>query len=198
VRIVRSFSLLAAVALAAVPLMASASGAQEVPDLTATVRKVVVGTGAPSAVTADCQATGGDAEAFVVDVLNFDGQGHPVPSGGDTDWEILDGAWVLRGGSGDGGTCTYTETSTGGATSTSFTCAYTFEPNAAPAAAQALQAGCLSASGTGAGPVQVNYPGQLDVSEQASTVVFTNTFTTTPLQPIQPAAAVVVTPAFTG
>jgi hypothetical protein len=46
--------------------------------------------------------------------------------------------------------------------------------------------------------VQVNYPGNAEVFEQASTVVFTNTFATTPLQPIQPAPRVVARPAFTG
>ena len=43
------------------------------------------------------------------------------------------------------------------------------------------------------GPVQVNYPGDADVEEQASTVVFTNTFA----DPI-PAAQIVAQPAFTG
>jgi hypothetical protein len=44
--------------------------------------------------------------------------------------------------------------------------------------------------------VQINHPGQFEVDEQISTVVFTNTFT--PAPPIQPAAQVVAQPAFTG
>jgi len=92
--------LFAALALAAVPLAATATSAQEAPDLSFTVKMVVVGTGAPSSVTADC-AYNSDASALVVDVLDFDAQGNPVSSGGDTDWQIEDGAWVLLGGSGD-------------------------------------------------------------------------------------------------
>jgi hypothetical protein len=198
VRIVRRLSLLAAVALAVVPLTATATSAQLLSEYTVTVEKVVVGTGAPSAVTADCSFASDSATAFVVDVLHFDAQGNPVASGVDTDWAIQGGAWVLEGSPGGGFECTFTETTTGGATSTAWTCDYTFTPTSAPTAAQIELAGCDATSGAGTGPIDVTYPGAADVSEQASTVVFTNTFTTTPLQPIQPAAAVVVTPAFTG
>ena len=79
-----------------------------------------------------------------------------------------------------------------------WTCAYTFDPVSVPEATQIELAGCDAAAGAGVGPVDVTYPGSQEVFEQASTVVFTNTFTTTPLQPIQPAAQVVAQPTFTG
>lgn len=195
-RIVRRFLLLAAVAAVALPLSATTAGAQQISDVTITVKKVVVGTGAPSAVTVDCVGNAqDDASAFVVDVLDFDAQGNPVASGADTDFEIEDGAWVQHGSAGAGGQCTFTETATGGAASTAWTCAYTFTPVTAPAATQIEQAGCQAAAGSGVGPVVVHYPGELDVSEQASEVTFTNTFVAG--DPI-PAAQVVAQPAFTG
>ena len=197
-RIVRRLSLLAALALAAVPLSATATSAQQLSEFTVTVKKVVVGTGAPSAVTVDCSSVSDEASALVVDVLNFDAQGNPVASGADTDFAIEGGAWVLEGSPGSGFECTFTETTTGGASSTAWTCAYTATPTSAPTAAQIELAGCQATAGSGVGPVDVTYPGSQDVSVQASTVVFTNTFTTAPLQPIQPAPQVVAQPAFTG
>jgi len=188
--------LLAALALAAVPLTATATGAQQLSTFTVTVKKVVVGTGAPSAVTVDCNGVS-DSSAQVVDVLNFDAQGNPVASGADTDFAIEGGAWVLEGSPGSGFECTFTETTTGGATSTAWTCAYTFDPISQPEATQIELAGCQAAAGAGVGPVDVKYPGSQDVSEQASTVVFTNTFTA-PTPPPVPAAQVVAQPAFTG
>ena len=48
-------------------------------------------------------------------------------------------------------------------------------------------------------PVTVLYPGSGEVEEQASTVVFTNTFGSAPPNPpAQPASQVVARPAFTG
>jgi hypothetical protein len=194
-RFVRRALLVAVLALVAVPFTAVGSSAQEGPDLSITVRKVVVGTGAPSAVSVDCSGNPEkEAQAAIVEVLNFDAQGDPVP-GGDTDFAIEDGAWVSLGSSGAGGECTFTEIVTGGASSTSWTCDYTFTPASAPAAAQVLQAGCQVSAGSGTGPATVIYPGNQDVSEQASTVVFTNTFASSP---IQPAPQVVAQPAFTG
>jgi hypothetical protein len=195
-KFVRRSLLLAVLALVAVPFTAVGSSAQEAPDLSITVRKVVVGTGAPSAVSVDCVGNRDEeAEATVVEVLHFDAQGNPVASG-DTDFAIEDGAWVSLGSSGAGGQCTFTETITGNAASTSWTCAYTSTAVSIPSAAQVLQAGCQAAAGSGTGPATVIYPGNQEVSEQASTVVFTNTFTTTP--PVQPASQVVAQPAFTG
>ena len=196
-RIVRRLSLFGALALAAVPLTATATGAQQISEFTVTVKKVVVGTGAPSVVTVDCSSVS-DSSAQVVDVLNFDAKGNPVASGADTDFAIEGGAWVLQGSPGGGFECTFTETTTGGATSTAWTCAYTFEPVQSPEATQIELAGCDAASGAGTGPVDVTYPGSQEVSEQASTVVFTNTFGTTPTPPPVPAAQVVAQPAFTG
>jgi hypothetical protein len=197
VRIIRRFSLLAALALAVVPLTATATGAQQISEFTVTVKKVVVGTGAPSAVTVDCSSVS-DSSAQVVDVLNFDAQGNPVASGADTDFAIEGGAWVLVGSPGSGFECTFTETTTGGASSTAWTCAYTFEPVQSPEATQIELAGCQATAGAGVGPVDVTYPGSQEVIEQASTVVFTNTFGTTPTPPPVPAAQVVAQPAFTG
>jgi hypothetical protein len=191
--------LLAVLALVAVPFTAVGSGAQQLSEFTVTVKKVVVGTGGPSAVTVDCSSAQDEATAQVVDVLNFDGQGNPVASGADTDFAIEGGAWVLEGSPGGGFECTFTETATGGASSTAWTCAYTFTPIvSAPTASQIELAGCEAAAGAGTGPVDVTYPGSGDVSEQASTVVFTNTFGSAPLEPIQPAAQVVAQPVFTG
>ncbi len=191
-RIVRRLALFAALALAALPLTATASGAQASPDLTITVKKVVSGTGAPSAVSADCLGN-------PVEVLNFDAQGNPVASGADTDWAIEGGAWVLEGGAGEGGECTFTETATGGASSTAWTCAYTFVPPSGGTATVIQPAGCQAAAGSGVGPATVLYPGSGEVEEQASTVVFTNTFGSAPADtPIQPAAQVVAQPVFTG
>jgi hypothetical protein len=162
------------------------------------VRKVVVGTGAPSAVTVDCEGNPGDeASALIAEVLDFDAQGNPVASG-DTDFAIEDGAWVARGSTGDGGQCTFTETTTGGASSTAWTCSYTFTPVDTPESTQIEQAGCQAAAGAGVGPATVLYPSDQEVSEQASTVVFTNTFPTAVLPLSVAAPAVVVTPTFTG
>jgi len=194
--------LLAVLALIAVPFTAVGSSAQEAPDLSITVRKVVIGTGAPSEVSVNCVGNrDGDAEATIVEILKFDAQGNPVP-GGDTDFAIEDGAWVEVGSSGAGGQCTFTEVTTGGAASTAWTCAYTFTPASAPAATQVQQAGCQGAAGSDTGPATVIYPGNQEVSEQASTVVFTNTFGSAPpiqpIEPIHPAAQVVAQPVFTG
>ena len=99
-RIVRRFSLLAALALAAVPLTATATGAQQISEFTVTVEE---GRGRyrrarrPSPSTAPASAI---RAAQVVDVLNFDAQGNPVASGADTDFAIEGGAWVLEGSPG--------------------------------------------------------------------------------------------------
>jgi hypothetical protein len=187
--------LVAALALVAVPLSAVGSSAQEQPtsDVTLTVKKVVVGTGTgPSSVTVDCEAV--DPTALAGIVLNFDAQGKPTTASSDQ-FEIVDGAWVSQFAVTIGGECDYTETATGGASSTAWTCAYDSTPVEIPQAEQIEQAGCTAASGTGTGPAHVAYPGPFDVSEQSSTVVFTNTFDPAP---IQPAPQVVAQPAFTG
>jgi hypothetical protein len=193
----RRLVVVAALALAAVPLAAVGSGAQELPSdqVTLTVKKVVVGTGAPSTVTVDCSAVEAGAQAGVE--LGFDAQGNPTTSS-DDEFVIADGAWVNQFEAETAGQCDFTETEAGGASSTAWTCDYTFQPVERPEATQIEQAGCAAASGTGVGPVHVAYPSALDVTEQASTVTFTNTFDPAPVQPITPAAQVVAQPTFTG
>lgn len=198
-RFLRRSFVVAALALVAVPFTAVGSGAQQAPDLTITVKKVVVGPGSPSSVTADC--VGNEAATGLVNVvLNFDAQGNPttsVPSG--SGFQIVDGAWVAQGTNGGGGQCDFTETATGGAATTSWTCAYDFDPVEVPQATQIEQPGCAAAAGDGIGPVHVVYPGDQDVLDQASTVTFTNTYVPlTPIQPITQAAQIVAQPAFTG
>jgi hypothetical protein len=199
-KIVRRLVLVAALALAVVPLSAIGSGAQEQPTtaVTLTVKKVVVvGTGTgPSAVTVDCEGEqqAGAEEALV---LNFDAQGNPTTTNVSGEFQIVDGAWVDQFDADIAGHCDYTETATGGASSTAWTCAYTFDPVEVPEAQQVEQAGCAADSGTGVGPAHVEYPGPFDVSEQASTVVFTNTFDPKPAN-VTPAPQVVAQPAFTG
>jgi hypothetical protein len=200
-RVVRRSLLVGALALVAVPFSASVAGGQAIPEsaVTVTVRKVVVGSGAPSSVTVDCEADAPSIDAIEGVVLNFAADGSPVDTVPAGAFDVVDGAFTISGDTSDeSGRCTFTETSTGGAASTSFTCAYEFTPVVKPVATQAEQAGCLEAAGVGVGPVQVNYPGNDDVEAQASTVVFTNTFTAAPLAPLQPAAQVVAKPAFTG
>jgi hypothetical protein len=196
-KVVRRSLFVAVLALIAVPFTAIGSSAQEIPnDLTITVRKVVVGTGTgPSSITLDCVGNPEQPAALDVGVLNFDAQGNPTT--GSLGFEKVDGAWVVNGRNGAGGHCTFTETSTGGASSTAWTCTYDFEAVIVPEAAQVEQ-GCSAASGDGVGPIEVEYPGDDVVASQSSTVVFTNTFTAAPLEPLRPAAQVVAQPAFTG
>lgn len=191
----RRFALLAAAVAVALPLSATASSGQTESELTLTVKKVVVGTGAPSTVTVSCE---GAQEANALDtnefLLNFDAQGNPTTSLPGEFFVIEDGAWVAHAENGSGGTCTFTETTTGGATATAWTCDYDFVPFEIPQAEQIQLAGCQAASGSGVGPATVLYPSGRDVVSQESTVTFTNTFT--PAPPV--VAAVVVQPAFTG
>lgn len=106
---------------------------------------------------------------------------------------------MISESNGGGGTCTFTETTTDGAASTSWTCDYSSTPwpSAVPEA-QAESSGCAATAGTGVGPVQVIDPGDEFVSSQESTVVFTNTFAATPPPAPIPAAQIVAKPAFTG
>ena len=199
-KVVRRVVVVAALALVAVPFSAVGSGAQELPsdEVTLTVKKVVVGTGAPSTVTVDCSAVEAGAQAGVE--LGFDAQGNPTTTT-DDEFVILNGGWVNRFNAETAGECDYTETVTGGASSTAWTCDYTFVPVEVPEAQQIEQAGCPAESGTGVGPVHVQYPSAFEVSSQASTVTFTNTFDPAPVQPVQPitpAPQVVAQPAFTG
>ena len=197
-RSVRRVMFIAVVALIAVPFAATGSSAQQAPDLTFTVRKVVIGTGTgPSAVGVNCTLPGA-ATAQYAAVLNFDAQGKPTTSD-DESFEIVDGAWSFSQVNTQLQDCNFTETDAGGATSTTWTCNYDFDPVSVPEAAQIEQAGCAAASGSGTGPVHVVYPPNSEVALQASTVTFTNTFASAPTTPpATPAAQVVAQPAFTG
>jgi hypothetical protein len=195
-RFVRRSLFVAVVALVAVPFAAIGSSAQEVDDLVIRVGKQVVGTGAPSVVTLDCVGNPDDSVAQAETVLNFDAQGNPT---GDVEgWDIEDGMWVVSGDTDGGGHCSFTETTTGGASSTSWTCDYEADVISIPKADQIEQAGCEAIAGVGVGPVEVEYPGADEVFSQESTVVFTNTFTAAPVDPPAPAAGIVARPAFTG
>jgi hypothetical protein len=194
---VRRSTFVAVLALMAVPFAATGSSAQQAPDLTFTVRKVVSGAGTgPSSVGVSC-ALPGAATAQYAAVLNFDAQGTPTTSD-DESFEIVDGAWSFSQVNTDLQECDFTETDAGGATSTTWTCAYDFDPVSVPEAAQIEEAGCAADAGTGTGPVHVVYPPNSEVELQASTVTFTNSFTTAPLEPLRPAAQVVAQPVFTG
>jgi hypothetical protein len=192
-------SLLAVLALAALPLTASVAGGQALPEspITVTVRKVVTGPAtAGSSVTFTC--------ATETITFNFDATGAPtttVPAVG-PNVSIVDGAWQLTGSADTTSLpCTFNETATGGAASTSWSCVYTNEPIAtsSPSAEQVEGLGCAAAIAGGTGPVGLLLGSALEVSSQTAAVTFTNTYTAAPpLQPVQPAPAVVVQPTFTG
>ncbi|HEU5308166.1 MAG TPA: hypothetical protein VFW97_12605, partial [Acidimicrobiia bacterium] len=135
--------------------------------------------------------------------FNFDATGAPtttVPAVG-PNVSIVDGAWQLTGSADTTSLpCTFNETATGGAASTSWSCVYTSEPNVeTPSAQQVEDLGCAAAIAGGTGPVGLLLGSALEVSSQTAAVTFTNTYTAAPpLQPVQPAPAVVVQPTFTG
>jgi hypothetical protein len=211
-RVVRRSVVVAALALAALPVAASGSGAQTAPNTTITVRKLVVGTAAgPSTVTVSCQRAGRADAPDDPYQLGFDAHGNPTTSTPTDDFVAEDGAWVMHGAVHSDGMCTFTELDTGGALATAWTCEYVFTSAEAPDATAAADSGCDADAGPGSGPVTVTYQA-IDVESddaQASTVVFTNDFTV-PLTPLDPgtlaptplapaaAAALVVQPSFTG
>jgi hypothetical protein len=95
------------------------------------------------------------------------------------------------------GSCTVTESVTGGATSTTYACEST-EPAEAPTgfgpgAQQVAEPICLSA-GPQSGPITVN----IIFENQTATVTIHNTFNDPTPVPITPAPQVVAQPAFTG
>jgi hypothetical protein len=187
--------------LGATPLFAGVAGAQVESMTTLVVRKDVVGTGTgPSTISVTCGTN-------PVVMLNFDATGTATTesgAGSGITATIVEGTWHLVGASGPGGTCQFSETATGGATSTSWTCTYAATLIPAPTSAAALQPGCSAASSSGTGPISVVYQSGSVVSAQTSDVTFTNTFvpapttTTTPPAPLAVAPAVVATPTFTG
>jgi hypothetical protein len=148
------------------------------PVTTIIIRKVVSGPAtAGSSVVIACD--GGDTAT-----LTFDTTGAPdtTTSGAFTK---VDGAWTLFTSLPEEPTpCTFTETVTGGAASTTWTCAYeSTEPDVPKSQGlEGPEPGCAVAAGSGTGPVTVVY-GNFDtnVETQASTVTFTNTYVAAPL-----------------
>ena len=136
------------------------------------IRKVVNGPAtAGSTVAVNC---GGETA-----VLTFDKTGAPDTTSVGS-FTKVDGAWMFFTSlPEEPSECTSTETSTGGAASTSWTCSFlTTEPEV-PRSQQVEdpEPGCAAAAGTGTGPVVVVY-GNLDddIETQVSTVTFTNTY----------------------
>ena len=99
---------------------------------------------------------------------------------------IVDGDWVMSGTPKDtvSWTCYATETDTGGAASTSFTCDYDSGDNPADGF------GCALAGDPSPGPAKVLFATPGDVKIQQAQITFTNTYVTV--------AAAEVTPTFTG
>lgn len=176
------------------------AGAQQEPTTTFVIEKVVVGPAtAGSSVTISCEspARGGGAEVGAagledtveVVVLGFDAQGNPTTKSGANvdDFDVVDGAWVGVTSVPEfdaNPACFATETDSGGAASTAWTCAFEFD-----AGTPDPPIGCDAATGDGVGPVVATFGIRLDeINEQTWTVVFTNTYP----------EAVEVEPNFTG
>lgn len=154
------------------------------------IRKVVTGPAtAGSAVTLTCESEEGGTSTVV---LHFDATGNPTTADDtvESGFEIVDGAWVLdtivpQYPALDRPDCSLTETDAAGATSTAWTCDFTFT-----AGTPEPPIGCATASGAGVGPVTATFGDTRDEIElQTWTVVFTNTY---------PEQAVEVEPTFTG
>jgi hypothetical protein len=100
------------------------------------------------------------------------------------------------------GTCTVTETATGGATSTTYACEGTIPDDEEEVPAPIDGVGSFQAEditdpcGT-AGPQAAPITVVIEDQDQDATVTVANTFTA-PEQPIKPAAQIVAQPAFTG
>lgn len=188
----RRWLALAAVMATAVVAVGAAvpAGAGETGNSVFVIRKVVTGPAdAGSAITLSCESEEGGTSTAV---LHFDAAGVPttVDQGVESGFEIIDGAWVLdtivpQYPQLDRPDCTLTETDTGGATGTAWTCAFTFT-----AGTPEPPIGCATASGTGVGPVTATFGDTRDeIETQTWTVVFTNTY---PEKPVE------LEPAFTG
>jgi hypothetical protein len=192
-RTIRRFWVLAALALAALPLTASGAAGQVSSPVTLTVSTVANGTASGgTSVTFTCLGT---SETF-----NFDATGAPTTAEGGANVSIVAGAWQLTGSADSTPlACELNETATGGAASTSWTCDYTAVPTEVPQSQQVEGQGCASAIGDGTGPVGLTLGSFFDVSSQDAEVTFTNTYVAAPpLEPLQPAPAVLVQPTFTG
>lgn len=156
------------------------------------VKKVVTGPAtAGSTVTVEC------TDSNEVATLTFDKTGAPDTSTSNQ-FHKVNGAWQLQTSLPEEATpCTFTETVTGGAASTSWACAYeSTAPDVVKGQGPAAdpEPGCAAASGTGVGPATVVY-GNFDnhIETQTSTVTFTNTYVApTPAPPVE------IAPTFTG
>jgi hypothetical protein len=115
--------------------------------------------------------------------LNFDAQGVPTTKSGDLSpyWSAVGNAWVSAGVSSPSigvTTCAHTEIDNGGADSTSWTCDFVVVPSPAP-----TDIGCLGASGSGRGPVVLNWAlDSAGLTSETATMVFTNTYSA-PVRP---------------
>jgi hypothetical protein len=148
------------------------------PPVTIIVRKVIIGSATEgSTIWAACEG----AEGFMRGDLRFDASGLPVPGAGGLLHNTGD-AWVITSGnsSGAGFTCAFTETTTGGATSTTWTCAFD-----ADFGTPADTLGCQTDSGSGTETATIVYGGVIHQPVfQTGEAVFTNTYGPTRLRPI--------------
>src|SRR5262245_56031185 len=131
------------------------------------VKKVV--TGPATAGTTVVVACSSDDTA----TLTFDITGAPATSS-TNEFVKANGAWVFEGPLPDEPVeCSFTETVTGGAQSTAFTCTYAFTLLDVPKSQgqEEPRGGCDASAGTGPGPVSVGYqPQGGDLATQTSTV----------------------------
>jgi hypothetical protein len=144
------------------------------------VEKSVVGT-ASQGFTAGVRCTR-DTTTTVDATLPFHADGTPDAASSPSGWAVsVGGAWDLLDASLAGSTCTVTERDTGGATSVTYSCAWT-----AGSAEPTTTAGCPGASsGPAAAPASVAFEGTGDLG----VLGVTNTFAPPP---------VVISPRFTG
>ncbi len=150
------------------------AGAGSFTDTTITVTKVVDGTGTGpfTVVIADCDNFDEPIEA----TLGFDATGAPTTTDNDL-WVADGGQWVLPDARyiNVPQVCTATETDADGATSTSWTCAYSVEQSTEP------PPGCAADAGSGTGPVEFTLIGAGEgAAGQDVDLVFTNTIAPVP------------------
>jgi hypothetical protein len=157
------------------------------------VKKVVSGTassGFTEQVTCTAPAiasVGAQASTTVVNVsLPFQADGTPDSTSTPSGWTVSNGTWQLADAALTGGTCTVTETGTGGAASVSYSCTWT--PGTSDHVAGV---GCPgTSSGPSATPASVMFEGNGDVG----VLTVTNTFPPPPL--VTPPIS--IAPKFTG
>jgi hypothetical protein len=150
---------------------------------TKNISAVIVGTGTSgSTINIECAVQlldpppGEPSNIVTTGQLSFDEHGNPSTKSGELApyWSAVGTSWVSVGAaSTDLGTqtCSHTMANTGGATSTSWTCAYDAIPTALPGY------GCAAAAGKGAGPVVLNWALATDeLTSETIDMVFTNTY----------------------